>query len=58
MVSPVSWIHATVWLIPALGVLVGRLDRPWRTWTAILITLTLLAGCRTCRTYLPTYPQL
>ena len=44
MVSPVSWIHATVWLIPALGVLVGRLDRPWRTWTAILITLTLLGG--------------
>ena len=28
MVSPVSWIHATVWLIPALGVLVGRLERP------------------------------
>ena len=44
MVSPVSWIHATVWLIPALGLLVGPLDRPRRTWTAVLISVSLLAG--------------
>lgn len=44
MVSPVSWIHATVWLIPALGLLTGRLDRPVRTWTAVVITFALLAG--------------
>lgn len=43
LASPVSWIHATVWIVPALGVLLDTLSR-WRVTVAATITVALLAG--------------
>jgi alpha-1,2-mannosyltransferase len=37
VVSPVSWIHHLVWIVPALLVLVGDGTDRVRTWTAIVI---------------------
>jgi alpha-1,2-mannosyltransferase len=44
LASPVSWIHATVWIIPALGILVGRATSRWRVGLAAAVTIALLAG--------------
>ena len=44
LVSPVSWIHTTVWIIPAVGILVGGLTSRVRVWTGVLITLALGAS--------------
>ena len=44
LVSPVSWIHATVWIIPAVGVLVGELSNRARVWIGALIVLGLLGS--------------
>ncbi|HEX4865709.1 MAG TPA: glycosyltransferase 87 family protein [Acidimicrobiales bacterium] len=44
LASPVSWIHATVWIIPAVGVLVADLSNRVRVWIGVLILLALLGG--------------
>ena len=44
LASPVSWIHSTVWIIPALGVLVGGLANRARVWAGVVITLALFAS--------------
>jgi alpha-1,2-mannosyltransferase len=44
LASPVSWIHSTVWIIPALGVLVGALANRVRVWSGVVIALALFAG--------------
>ena len=44
LASPVSWIHAAVWIIPAIGILLSCLAKPARVWTAAAITLALMAG--------------
>lgn len=44
LVSPVSWIHAMVWIIPALGGLVDDGRDPRRVLAAAIGALILLAG--------------
>ena len=44
LASPVSWIHATVWIIPAVGLLVGELSNRVRVWIGALIVLGLLGS--------------
>jgi alpha-1,2-mannosyltransferase len=44
LVSPVSWIHAMVWIIPALGVLVGQGRDPRRVVAVVVTILLLVAG--------------
>jgi alpha-1,2-mannosyltransferase len=44
LASPVSWIHATVWIIPALGVLAGGFVSRTRVWAAAAATAALLAS--------------
>jgi hypothetical protein len=44
LVSPASWIHAAVWIIPAIGVLVSCPAKPVRQWTAVAITVALIAS--------------
>jgi alpha-1,2-mannosyltransferase len=44
LISPVSWIHSTVWVIPAVGVLVGRAANRRRIAAAGLATLALVAA--------------
>lgn len=44
LASPVSWIHATVWIIPAIGILAGKLADVWRTVAAVAIAICLFAG--------------
>jgi alpha-1,2-mannosyltransferase len=44
LASPVSWIHATVWILPAIGIVVGRLASPVRTGVAAAATVALLAA--------------
>ena len=44
LVSPVSWIHATVWIIPAVGILVGDLSSRLRRWIGLVIILALFAS--------------
>ncbi len=44
LVSPVSWIHAAVWIVPAIGILVSGGAKPVRLWSAAAITLALIAG--------------
>jgi alpha-1,2-mannosyltransferase len=44
LVSPVSWIHAGVWIIPAIGILLCGVAKPVRVWAAATITLALIAG--------------
>jgi len=47
LVSPLSWVHHGVWLIPALGVLVGDARRPGRVAAAIgVAALTAFLGLR------------
>jgi alpha-1,2-mannosyltransferase len=44
LASPVSWIHATVWVLPAIGIVVGRLASPVRAGAAAAIAVALLAA--------------
>ncbi|HEX6392923.1 MAG TPA: glycosyltransferase 87 family protein [Acidimicrobiales bacterium] len=44
LASPVSWIHATVWIIPALGALVGGLHNRVRNIVAVVIAAVLFAS--------------
>ena len=44
LVSPVSWIHAMVWIIPAVGVLVDRCRDVRRVVAAAVTVVLLLAG--------------
>ena len=44
LASPVSWIHSTVWIIPALGVLVGGLANRARVCAGAVIALALFAS--------------
>ena len=44
LASPVSWIHSAVWIIPALGVLVGAFANRVRVWAAVAIVLALFAS--------------
>ena len=44
LVSPVSWIHTVVWVIPAIGILLACPAKPVRVWTAAAITVALIAG--------------
>ena len=43
LASPVSWIHATVWIIPAIGALLDRAAR-WRVALAVVTVVALYAG--------------
>ena len=44
LASPVSWIHATVWAVPAIGVLVGDLTSRVRVVAGAALMVALLAG--------------
>ncbi len=44
LASPVSWIHSTVWIIPATGVVLGCLAPAARIWIAATINAALAAG--------------
>lgn len=44
LASPVSWIHSTVWIIPAIGVLVGAFTNRVRVWAGVMIALGLFAS--------------
>ncbi len=44
LASPVSWIHSTVWIIPAVGVILSRRPDRARLVIAGAITVALLAG--------------
>ena len=43
LVSPISWIHHLVWIIPAIAVLVGRGDNRKRLIAAFLVTAAFVA---------------
>ena len=43
IVSPISWIHHMVWIIPALAVIVGRADDRRRVVVAIVVTALFIA---------------
>jgi alpha-1,2-mannosyltransferase len=51
LASPVSWIHATVWILPAIGIIADRRTSPVRVGMALLTTLALIAG-------LPYWPNI
>jgi alpha-1,2-mannosyltransferase len=44
LASPVSWIHATVWILPALGLTVGGVASRRRIAVAAAVTVALLAA--------------
>jgi alpha-1,2-mannosyltransferase len=45
IVSPISWSHHYVWVIPVLAWLALAADRPrWGRWWALLATLVFVAG--------------
>lgn len=44
LLSPVSWIHSTVWIIPAVGVLVGPASNRRRIAAAATTTAALIAA--------------
>ena len=44
LASPVSWIHATVWIIPAIGALVGGLHSRVRAIAAVVVAAALFAS--------------
>jgi alpha-1,2-mannosyltransferase len=39
LISPVSWIHHAVWIVPIVAVVLGSGARPWRRWTALVAAL-------------------
>jgi alpha-1,2-mannosyltransferase len=39
LISPVSWIHHAVWIVPILAVVLGDGARPSRRWTAAAVAL-------------------
>ena len=43
LVSPVSWIHHAVWIVPATGVLLGdgRTRRQWVAWGSVMLVFLL-----------------
>jgi alpha-1,2-mannosyltransferase len=51
LASPVSWIHATVWILPAIGIILDRGTSAVRIGIAALITVALVAG-------LPYWPNI
>ncbi|MGI8492240.1 MAG: glycosyltransferase 87 family protein [Acidimicrobiales bacterium] len=44
LASPVSWVHAAVWIIPAIGVVADGLADRFRVAIALAVTVALLAG--------------
>ncbi|PZS22277.1 MAG: hypothetical protein DLM54_03250 [Acidimicrobiales bacterium] len=44
LASPVSWIHSAVWVVPALGVLVGRGTDKRRMAAAVALAVLFMAG--------------
>jgi alpha-1,2-mannosyltransferase len=43
LISPVSWLHHGIWLVPAAGVLVGRGRSPLRFAAATVVVVLMLA---------------
>jgi len=43
LISPVSWIHHAVWIVPATGVLLGdgRTRRQWVGWGSVMLVFLL-----------------
>jgi alpha-1,2-mannosyltransferase len=39
LISPVSWIHHAVWIVPIVAVVLGSGAQPWRRWTALAVVL-------------------
>jgi alpha-1,2-mannosyltransferase len=39
LISPVSWIHHAVWVVPIVAVVLGSGAQPWRRWTALAVVL-------------------
>lgn len=44
LASPISWVHETVWLVPAVGVLVGDASRRGRLAAGLAVAAVMLAG--------------
>jgi alpha-1,2-mannosyltransferase len=42
LVSPVSWVHHGVWIVPVIGVVVGDGRRTARVWVAIAATVLFI----------------
>jgi alpha-1,2-mannosyltransferase len=57
LASPVSWIHATVWIIPAIGILLDRGMSPRRVLSAIAILAALVAGLPYLPNVVPGLPR-
>ena len=48
LVSPVSWIHHAVWIVPATGVLLGdgRTRRQWVAWGSVMLVFLPITQLR------------
>jgi alpha-1,2-mannosyltransferase len=44
LASPVSWIHTTVWVLVAVGIVAGSFASRWRVAAAVAITVAFLAA--------------
>jgi alpha-1,2-mannosyltransferase len=60
LISPVSWIHHGVWIVPASGIVLGDGREVWRrvVWVAMLVLFVLRLPDWTASGALPTGPVL